>query len=254
MIPTSFLHSKAAASRAAFGKFLGAALVSAAAVTVPAHADTINFEGYFGPTTHGDYLQQAGFRAGFYSNVVGAVAGADLVGSFIDGTDPTSCSVANCPVNNPGTYYAALDDSYVDLMSSTAGGQFKIKSFDASFIGGAAGNAYPAISGLVRIQGFLADGGFAVETYQLAGPAANGFNFAHYNTSAAFGNLQFVEAIMFGYACNNAGSCSAFSTDRGQFGVDNINLTAVPEPASFLLFGIGMAGMGAIVRRRRNSL
>lgn len=254
MILKSIHQSPAAAPRAALRKLLGAALLGAAAMIVPAHAGVIDFEGAFGPATHGDYLQQAGFNVGFYSNVPGAVAGEDLVGSFIDGTDRTSCDVARCPINNPGTYYAALDDSYVDIMSGISDATFKIKSFDASFIGGADSTAYPAVAGLLRIQGFFADGSFATETYQLAGPGANGFNFAHYNTSAGFGDLQFIEAVMFGFTCNSAGSCSAFSTDRGQFGVDNINVTAVPEPSSFLLFGLGLAGMGAVVRRRRNSL
>jgi hypothetical protein len=220
-----------------------------------AQAATINFNNFFGPVAHGDYIQSSGYDLGFYSNVPGAVPGQDLVGTFIDGSTSQSCDIAACPVNNPTTYYGALDDSYIDL-TMTSGYRFTVKSFDASFIGGTPilpeTAVYPAISGLLRIQGILANGGGSVtETYQLAGPSATGFNFARYNTSAAFSKLEFSEALFYGFACNSAGSCSAFSTDRGQFGIDNINVE-VPEPASFALFGLGMAGV-AFSRRRKSS-
>jgi hypothetical protein len=257
MIRKSILQSQVATPRtSALRQLLCAAAVSAVAAVVPAHAGTIDFEGYFGPATHGDFLQQAGFNVGFYSNVPGAVVGEDFVGSIIDGTDSTSCDVARCPVNNPGMYYAALDDSFVDITrSSSADDRFRINGFDASFIGGASSlSSYPAVSGLLRIQGFFAAGGFVTETYALAGPSAAGFNFAHYNTSAAFASMEFVEAAFFGYSCDSTGSCSAFTNNKGQFGIDNINLSAVPEPASFLLLGLGLAGMTVAARRRRNSL
>ncbi|MGJ9420326.1 NF038120 family PEP-CTERM protein [Massilia sp. CMS3.1] len=218
-----------------------------------AQAGVIDFEGYFGPATHNEFISQSGYNIGFFSNVPGAVAGEDFVGSFLDGTDAESCTGMACPVNNPGTYYAALNDSYVDITASTLRARFSINSFDAGFIGGSPVlTSYPAVSGLLRVQGFMANGSSVSETYQLAGPSASGFNFGRFNTSAAFSSLQFTEAIFFGFTCNTAGNCSAFSTNRGQFGIDNINLTEIPEPASFALFGLGMAGV-AFARRRKSS-
>ncbi|MDB5936304.1 MAG: exosortase [Massilia sp.] len=255
MIRKSIQQSPVAA-RSAFRQLLCAAAVSAAAI-VPVHAGTINFEGYFGPTVHGDYIQTGGYDIGFYSLAAGAVFGEDLVGSFLNGADSQSCDVATtrCPVNNPSTYYANLNDGLIDVMSNTAASRFSINGFDASFIGGNATlSSYPAVSGLLRIQGFFANGTSLYETYDLAGPSTTGFNFAHYNTSAGFSSNAFVEAYVFGFACNSGGTCSAFSSDRGQFAIDNLSLNAVPEPASFALFGIGMIGMGAVARRRRASL
>lgn len=254
MIRNSILQSHAAA-RSAIRHLLCAAAVSAAAM-VPAHAGIIDFEGYFGPTVHGDYIQSGGYDIGFYSLAAGAQYG-DLVGSFLDGADSQSCdaSTTRCPVNNPSTYYGSLNDGLIDIMSNTAASRFSINGFDASYIGGTASlGSYPAVSGLLRIQGFFANGNSLYETYELAGPSANGFNFAHYNTSAAFGSNAFVEAYVFGFTCNGGGSCSAFSSDRAQFALDNVSLNAVPEPASFALFGIGMIGIGAVARRRRSSL
>ena len=38
-----------------------------------------------------------------------------------------------------------------------------------------------------------------------------------------------------------------------QLGVDNIRATAIPEPATMLLLGTGLAGVGAVLRKRRRA-
>jgi len=256
MILTPLRQLYGTAERTRVQQLLCAVALSAAAAMMPAQAGTIDFEGTFGPAVHGSDIQSAGYALGFFSVVPGAVMGEDFVGTFLDGADSQSCDASlRCPVNNPSTYYGALNDSVVSIKSNTDARRFAINSFDASFIGGTANLAsYPAMSGLLQIVGVFADGTSVFETYALAGPSAAGFHFSQYTTTAEFRSNAFVEAYLFGFSCDSSVNCTPFDSDRAQFGIDNINLTAIPEPASFLLFGVGMIGLGAVARRRRVSL
>lgn len=231
-------------------KLAAAALGSAALVGAPAQAGVIGFEGYYGPVEGTQVYTESGFNLGFYANVAGGGAGS-FVGEFIDGTDPTYCVNMACPVNNPGMYYGALNDSYIDITSTTSRQRFQVKSLDASFIGASpALNSYPATTGLLRLQGIRADGSYLLQDFVFGRPSAAGFQFGHYNTTSAFAAGQFVELLMFGFACDTAGNCKAFQTNQGQFGLDNLELTAVPEPASALILGLGLAGLVAARRRK----
>jgi hypothetical protein len=232
-------------------KLFGAALIAAAAVAAPAQAGVITFEGYAGMVGGGESWSEDGYNIGFFANVPGDGVGS-LVGNFIDG-DVSTCDTSSmsCPANKYGTYFAALNDAYMDI-SFGAGPGFMIKSFDASFIGGSANlSSFPNPPGLIRVQGFKTDGSYLTQDFWLNGPTATGFQLDHFDTTGAFANTMFVEALVFGYACNTAGSCSAFNTNRGQFAIDNIAMADVPEPATAAIVGLGLLGLGAARRRRK---
>lgn len=244
-------HFASPATSGLFKKLFGAALGAAAIAATPAQAGTIGFEGYYGPVEGTQVWTESGFNLGFYANVPGGGLG-NLVGEFIDGSDPTWCVSMACPVNNPSTYYGAFNDSYIAISSVTSNARFKIKSIDASFIGASPVlSSYPNVTGILRIQGFRANGTSAIQDIVFGKPAAGGFQFGHYNTTASFAANEFVEALMFGFACDAGGSCRAFQTNQGQFAVDNIELAEVPEPATALMVGLGLAGLIAGARRRK---
>jgi hypothetical protein len=214
-----------------------------------AHAAIATFEGLSPALVgHGDTFEQAGLLMTGFSLADDAMAG-DLVGALVDGSDPGVCAGLACPANNSSSFYAALNDGGLLLDPVNSGGTFSIKSFDASFIGAVAGATYPAVAGLLRVQGFFANGDSAYETYALDGPGANGFQFRHFDTSAQFGNLNFSEVALFGFTCDVAGVCDAFSSNRGQFALDSI-VTAVPEPSAHLLLLAGLACIAGLARVR----
>jgi hypothetical protein len=103
---------------------------------------------------------------------------------------------------------------------------------------------------LLRVQGFLGNGLVAQQDFLLPGLVGGGLDFASYLFNSTFNGLTEVDFI--GYACNAAGSCSRTS-DLGQFALDDISvISAVPEPSTFALVGLALAGVGGATRRRRS--
>lgn len=251
---TRIVHSKAASAASPFSAkhLTGAAILALSAACAPAAmADVINFDNIDSQFVgHGDSLEFGKFLLTGASNAAGASYG-DLVGAVFDGTDPAACGMA-CPTNNMSNYYASLNDGIVYLDPLKTGGSVSLQGFDASFIGYAQGVTYPAVAGLLRVQGFYANGSSIYETYQLGGPIGGNFQFQRYNTSASFGNQQFASLAFFGFTCNTAGNCNAFSTNKGQFALDNI-VASVPEPSTYAMMLLGLAGIGFAARRRQQA-
>lgn len=231
-------------------RFLGGALLGAilgAAVASPAQAATITFEnGYGAIFGSGERYEESGYRLAFES--YWADAEGTAVGAIIDGSDPFACAGMACPVNHPSLYYGALNDSIILLSKTATDAVFRVKSFDASFLGASPDlGSYPFFSGVLRLQGWRSDGSWLTQDFLLEGPGSQGFEFGHYETTGLFANTDFVALAMFGFTCDMTGLCDAFTNNRGQFAVDNIAL--VPEPATGLLLGVGLLGAGMLRRR-----
>ncbi|WP_077033160.1 NF038120 family PEP-CTERM protein [Pelomonas sp. KK5] len=174
-------------------------------------------------------------------------------GALIDGIESQCAGNLVCPGRN-STYLATVDDGVVGLTSKAP--SFKLTGFSAGFIGpeGRTNSQASGLSaGAIRLFVVLTDGSFGYldSIFWLPGTdAAGATDFVDFTLSAAEQALEFVEVDFIGYGCSASGACTPFGTNTGQFGLDDINATEIPEPAGWLLAGTALAALGATTRRR----
>lgn len=226
-----------------FGKLFNAVAVAAAlCASSVTQAGVLDFEApvdnpfvFSGDVLHlGKYYVEGAGTAGF----VGAIGGND------------SCAGPQCPVNNATNYYSAFDDGYF-FFGMFDGSAFTLASLDASFIGAGAAS-YPQVAALLYITAFDANGIVDEIFLNLAGPTGGNFNFASYDLTGFGGGAQFTDVRVASFACDAAGNCDR-TTNQANFAIDNIttiDASAVPEPGSFALIGLGLLGLRAASRRR----
>jgi hypothetical protein len=245
-------------------KFLKTALAASAILTAGvANAAVIDFENlpdmpatapylpYF--TTHYDYFSQNGYDLLAYTTKAGAIAGSDLVGFVADGTDvANTCNDLKCPTNNATHFYGTLNDGGLAVFRSDTSA-FKMSSLDASFIA-TPSTIVPGNSLVLLAFGYDSTGANVyTQRFDLPGPVGGGYTFSSYVFDAVNANTLVVEVDIQGYSCVTGSTSCGRASDKAQFALDNINVTPVPvpEPAEWLLMGLGLAVVGGLVRRRR---
>ena len=193
---------------------------------------------------HNQEFTTQGFWVDTFSTKAGRQDG-DLVGALVDGADlANTCVGLICPVGNTTHFLAALNDG-LPALGRLDGGAFQFTQFDASFIA-AAGDAVPATSLILRVEGYSATGLLYQQDFALPGPAAGSYSFGNYAMSAANAATHVNEIAFRGFACTTATNCVR-SLDKAQFAIDNLT---VPEPAGWSLVGLQLIAMGALARRR----
>lgn len=202
---------------------------------------------------HLDEFYQGGFFIDTFSNSASALPG-DLVAGLKDAADSAGiCSQVICPtVGATGNYLTVLNDGFLAIGAKN-GSLISLSAFSAGFVG-VAGDTYSTTrSGRVIIIGVRADNSATSIAGSLALPNGSGaFSFSNFTVPASFAAEKFAFLQIYGAYCPaGTTTCSSFTTDKAQFALDNLNITAVPEPGTWGLMGLGLAGIAAIARRRR---
>ncbi|MDN2709859.1 NF038120 family PEP-CTERM protein [Janthinobacterium sp. SUN118] len=226
----------------------GAVFCSLTTLAPAVHADVIDFEGLGNDLIFsGSSIEQRGLRLS--GSDFNGSSGA-LVGAVIDGSDSGFCSALSCPAGNAGNYYGSLNDGILGIHGLQGGSTFKVQNFDASFIG--SGGSLPVLAGRLVVQGFYGNGLSLSQTFDLAGPGKNGLSFKQYSFNSAMSALSFSGMQMFALSCDSSGACSGLGNNQGQFALDNLNfsISAVPEPSTYAMLLLGLAGIAAVARRR----
>lgn len=222
--------------------FSSAALVAAAFLPqAQAQTTVLDFEGdalanlYF----PGESFEQRGFTM---------TAGHDfgIVGKNLD-------VGSTAPFGNASQYYFNSNDGDL-LITRTDGGTFSLDGFSAAFV-----PLLPAptpAQTIVIVAFALAADGTEFGTYFGLGTSANNsYPFLTFAGAADFGVFKNLVAVdFFGCVLTSSSVCAVASRNNAQFAIDNVVVTTpVPEPSTYALMALGLAGL-ALLRNRRKTL
>ena len=211
-------------------RLLGAAAVLGACAAVPASAAVITFDTM--PSTllfPGDSVSESGYRmtAGFdFGNVDTALLGF--------------ASAAVRPTGNATQFYFNSNDGDLTVERED-GGLFNLNSFSAAFVPLNPPSAQSTALVALATPEFGAQFGVAWLFSSAFASFSNPADFASFNRLR---NVQF-------FACSFVGSqlCTAPTRNNGQFAIDNINVTSIPEPTSIALVLSALLAAGFAARR-----
>lgn len=215
----------------------GVAMAAAALCAQPAQAEVISFEG---AATAGVYFPGDSFASGSFIltalNDFGVVDTAIALGS-------------QAPLGNATQFYFASNDGGLRITSSSGLG-FNLEGFDVAFV---PLDPPSTQTTLLMARGTLQDNSTVQAAFMFPGNGSTGYTFGIYGLTspAGFINLRQVEF----FACSLVGGamCSEPTANNGQFAIDNISVSLVPEPSAAPLLALGLTGVAGVASRARRS-
>jgi PEP-CTERM motif len=215
-------------------RLLGLALAAATLCALPAQADVIGFDG---AATAGLYLPGESFSEGAF--VLTTLNDFGIV-------DTSAALGSQAPTGNTTQFYFASNDGGLRVTSASGLG-FDLTGFDVAFV---PLDPPSTQTTLLMARGTLQDNSTVQAAFLFPGNGNTGYSFASYGLTSpsGFTNLRQVEF----FACSWVGGlmCSEPTANNGQFAIDNINVSLVPEPGAALLLALGLAGVAFWSRRK----
>ncbi|GAA4030690.1 NF038120 family PEP-CTERM protein [Actimicrobium antarcticum] len=223
---------------------LSTALLGAVTLlAMPLAQATVNFDS-IGPDIYGagDTFSENKFTM--------SVLGDGFAGAILDGADPYACFIAACPVGNSSHYYAGLNDSTISFARSDAGG-FKMTSLDFAFLAPVTGNIFGGV-GRLQLSGVTQAGGLFSLSRDFPEQINGAYAFSTWALGPTFSSAIFRSVSVNACLFDGEGGCVLPSGNQAQFALDNVNVSAVPEPATYAMMGLGLMVLAGAARRRRS--
>lgn len=236
---------------------LGAVLL-ATSLAMPAVATPVDFEDVISGL---DSIYEAGqsfVSGGFKFEVTSAnqqASPGDLYGQV---GDVSSLFVLAPPTNPTGQFFQSYNDGGVTMTSAVAGASFfSLMSFDFSFLAFADGfYGEGDVPGALVASYITSSGAAGLETFAFGAAEDGGFFAFDTVGGPALGSLSgaVLRSVTF-FACtpgvNFPSDCfSPSEFNDAWFALDNIRVSAIPEPGSLAIIALAFAAAG-IVRRRQ---
>lgn len=217
-------------------RLLGTAAVLGATLSPQVHATVTNldFEGdaltglYFA----GDSFSQKGFK---------------MTADFDFGTVDKAAALGSvAPTGNASQFYFNSNDGGL-IIKRDDGGIFDLMGFSAAFV---PLSPPSSLTTVIVADAIDADGNEFGVAWLFASSATSNFPFANYSNPLDFAGFKRLRQVEF-FACSLVGSslCTAATRDSGQFALDNVLVTALPEPASLALVMFALLGLTVTARR-----
>ena len=258
-------HTAASTSTvpAVLKKLLCASAVAALGAFAPAHATVLTFENVQNVVTStlgasdtvyntGDRFMDQHFLLQVENSPTAADDDVGLNGARIQSNNDLACTVTACPTGGTGNYYAGLNDGALTLTSTLANSWFQLQGLTFALVGPVQGLDYTNFGRLV-LTGITNLGTTISTSRDFPGQDANGnLVFADFGIGNGFSSSILSSLTINACLYDEAGDCLAvrdFTQNQAQFGVDNITLAEVPEPATIGLMLLGVAGLSAARRR-----
>lgn len=253
-----------AAIPAAFKKLLCASVLGAfGVIAAPANAALLTFDAAqnvvtptlaAGDTAYntGDQFKEGLFTVQTNNNPTVDPSEYGSVGAMVDSNNALGCRLIACPAGTGSTYFAGLNDGWLNITISGAAG-FRVDGLQYAFVAPLA-NMDNMGYGRLLLSGTAVDGSVITTAADFAGQNNAGlFMFDTFAVESAFRNTTLTNLAIGACLFTGTGDC-VFDRDtvmnQAQFAIDNVDLAVIPEPGSIALMMLGFAGLAAFSRRR----